>query len=170
MKLINAFLISLILSSCQSKQAVHLQNVIDSTDKKVYQVLNADSIEGARLRAFIDKQFPLALEIGRNQVGEITTDIKSVNDIDVQHLSEAEPYKNYSIEYYKALLKLKELDVLESNLMLTMLKNDTSQVRLAADQFDSLPRKRVSIHNIIGKADEQRHKAKVKFRTANGLE
>lgn len=131
------------LSSCQSRRAREFNVLLDSTEQRVFWVLSADDTEQSRLRALVDQKPDRALSLGRKQARELTAIISELDRTNVNEIPDANHLKKCSFDYYEALLRLKQVDILEAELMRITLQNDTARARKAANDISDLIRKRI---------------------------
>lgn len=155
----------LVLVSCQPRKAKEFDVFLDSTERKVYRILVGDSADDMRLKALIENRPDLAFSIGKRQADELSGVIREIERADVNDIKEAKELKQASIQYYQGLLDLKNVDILEAELM----KAGMAKARKAESDTLSFPRKRLEIHRIISQRDEAMHRARSRFEEANDL-
>lgn len=169
MRYLLTLIVILILSSCGSGKARKFDELLDSTKREVFRILVADSTESRRLQALIDNNPAQALQIGKRQAAGLEAAIEKINQTDISALNDAYQLKITTVKYYQGLLKLKNLDVEEAELMAIQLNQGRSRSLKASTEIAGLVRKRLEIHRVISEVDHARMKAKKKFEQANGL-
>ena len=157
------------LCSCKSQKAHDFNTLLDSAERKVFRILVADSMESSRLKALIAKKPALALSIGQKQHLELSKVIKEIDRTDVGDLQDGKPLKEASIKYYEALLKLKDIDILEAQLMAITLQGDTARAKKAQTDISNLAYKRLELHKVISTNDQANYQAKSKFEKINSI-
>lgn len=157
-----------ILFSCQYRKAKEFDILLDLTEQKVQHIL-ADSIEQKRLEALVDQKPDVALFITEKQTKDLTTLIEKIDEQDVSDIPDANLLKDMVADYYKELRRMKELDVLDAQLMALTLQSDTAKATKAQMEITKLRGKRLELHRIIGERDRAKHKAKTKFEQANNI-
>jgi len=158
-----------IFVSCQSGRAREYNSLLDSTDRKVFRVLVADSLESNRLEALVARKPELALSIGKKQASRLESIIQEVDHTNVMGIDDADRLKKSTTSYYKNILSLKELDILEAQLMTITLQKDTAKAKKAAMDISDLPRKRLTLHKAISDSDQARQKARSTFLQVNHI-
>lgn len=165
--LVLMFVISLV--SCRSGEARKFYTLLDSTEKKVFRILVADSAEKQRLIALVDKQPETASALAKQQVAELSRVINELERVNVNHIKDATPLKLNTVNSYKGMLQLKEADVIEAQLLALTLKDDVKQKEKATSGTVDLIRKRLKIHKFISESDSLKYNAKLKFEETNRI-
>ena len=169
MKYLITILLIATFFSCQSGRAREYNSLLDSTDRKVFRILVADSLESNRLKALVARKPDVAFSIGKKQANRLKSIIQEVDHKNVMGIDDADRLKKSTINYYKTILSLKELDILEAQLMTITLQKDTAKAKKAAMDISDLPRKRLTIHKAISDSDQARQKAKSTFLQVNHI-
>ena len=157
------FLVSLV--SCQFRRAREFKVFLDSAERKVYRTLVGDSLEDIRLKALIEMKSDEAFFIGKRQANELSNVIKEIENTDVNDIKEAKALKLAVINYYQGLLDLKNVDILEAELM----RADKEKARKAEIETFNLPRKRLQIHRTVRQREEAMHRARLRFEKVNDI-
>jgi hypothetical protein len=169
MKYLFALLFISTLFSCQSRKAQNYLSLLDSTDRKIFRILIDKQVEDKRLEALIADKPDLALSLAKQQVDSLKTEIAKVESLHIDHLPDALPLKKSVRDYYNTVLRLKEVDIMEAQLLSGTLSKDTIKAQKAQSELINLARKRLTIHTELGNLEQQRNRAKVKFEETNGL-
>lgn len=169
MKYFIALLIIITAASCRSRKANDFNNFLDSAERKAYRILVADSIEIRRLDALVDKRPQIALSLAKEQAAGLNKLIDTIGQFNIDGIKDAAPLKKNAIDYYKALLRLKDMDMQEAEAIAITIHNDTAKVKKPEVDMLAFTRKRVDIHRAIGDADNARYNSQLRFRKVNGI-
>ncbi|WP_207533254.1 hypothetical protein [Desertivirga arenae] len=170
MKWLFLAVIAFVFTSCQSGKAKEFEALLDSTEREIFLILSADSTESRRLQALIDKNPEIALQIGKTQADRLRAAINKVHQADISTIENAEALKRSSLEYYKGLLELKNVDILEAQLEAIHLKGKSEKSEQAITEIANLARSRLKIHRCLGEVEVNRSKARIMFEKANDLD
>ena len=79
------------------------------------------------MMALIARKSNIALSIAKKQASELSDVIQEIENTDVREIGDADSLKKSTTNYDKTIFQLKELDILEAQLMAVTLQNDTEK-------------------------------------------
>ncbi|SER26942.1 hypothetical protein [Pedobacter rhizosphaerae] len=170
MKYLFALLFISTLFSCQSRKAQKYATLLDSTERKVFHILIDKNVEDKRLEALIAKKPDLALALAKKQANALKEVVATMAKADVDDLQNAKPLKLITTDYYKSILRLKEMDIQEAQLMSISLERDHTKAQKAQEEAFELARRKLKMHRDLGTLDQARQVAMTKFKETNKID
>lgn len=158
-----------VLISCQSEKARKFSIQLDSTERKVFQIIAVDTLEKMRLQALVARNPDVAESIGNEQIQKLTDVINQLKKADVTELQYATPLKESNIQYYLGFIELKKLDIEEAKLVRISTKDDSTSANRAVVDISNLSGQRMELYKVIHRNDSIRQAAKVQFAENNHL-
>ncbi|WP_431292542.1 hypothetical protein [Pedobacter sp. P26] len=171
----NILLALLILSliSCQSKKAKHLNTVLGSAERTVFNMMaGKNGLNEKKLKCVIDGDFKCALQVVDEEERAFNQIINKINAVETNDIKYGNALKKVAISYYEAVKQLEIFDRHEIAIQqLSQNKANTVQLRdNAIAKQGQLLKYKSEMHKLINKREKQLSEIQKRFNSVNHLD
>jgi len=166
-------LLILILTSCQSKKAVHLKTVLKQKERTIFNIMVGKNGPSERkLKCLIDGDFKCALLAIDEEERAFDKIIGEINALETGGTKCGNELKTATVSYYKAVKDLEVFDRLDiAQQQISQNKTNTEKVRDAAMHKQlQLSRDKLEVHKIINQKEQRLIEVQKQFNSANRLD
>jgi len=170
----NIYLVMLILivSSCQSKKAVHLKTVLEQKERVVFNImLGKNGPNEQKLKCLIDGDFKCAQQAITEEERAFDKIISEINSLETGDIKYGNELKSATSNYYKAVKEFEIFDRLViAQQQISQNKTNTEKIRDAAiRQQGQLSRERLEMRKTISKKEQVLAEVQKQFKLLNHL-
>ena len=170
----NILLVLLILSliSCQSKKAAHLNTVLGSAERAVFNIMvGKNGLNEKKLKCVIDGDFKCALQMVDEEEQAFNKIINNINAAETNDIKYGNALKKAAVSYYKAVKQLEVFDRHEIIVQQQSQKANTEQLRdNATTKLGQLLNSRLEMRKLINKKEKQLAEIQKQFNSVNRLD
>jgi hypothetical protein len=171
----NILLALLILSliSCQSKKATHLNTVLVSAERTVFNMMaGKNGLNEKKLKCVIDDDFKCALQVIAEEESAFNQIINKINAVETNDIKYGNALKKAAISYYEAVKQHEISDRREITLQqLSHNKANTKQLRGSAiAKQGQLLKYKLEMRKLINKKEKQLSEIQKQFNAVNRLD
>ncbi|MBB6235577.1 hypothetical protein HDC90_000174 [Pedobacter sp. AK013] len=162
----------LIVSSCQSKKAVHLKTVLEQKKRVVFNImLGKNGPNEQKLKCLIDGDFKCAQQAISEEERAFNKIINEINALETGDIKYGNEIKSATSNYYKAIKESEIFDRLViAQQQISQNETNTEKIRDAAmRQHGQLSRERLEMHKIISKKEQVLAEVQKQFDLLNHL-
>ncbi|WP_157258157.1 hypothetical protein [Pedobacter ginsenosidimutans] len=162
----------LIVSSCQSKKAVHLKTVLEQKERVVFNILlGKNGPNEQKLKCLIDGDFKCAQKAITEAEQAFDKIISEINALETGDVKYGNELKSATSNYYKAVKESEIFDRLViAQQQISQDKTNTEKIRDAAiHQQGQLLRNKLEMRKIISKKEQVLAKVQQQFNLLNHL-
>jgi len=166
-----ALLLSLI--SCQSKKAAHLNTVLVSAERAVFNMMvGKNGLNEKKLKFVIDGDFKCALQMVDEKERSFNQIIKKINAAETSDIKYGNALKKAAISYYETIKQLEISDRQEITIQqLSQNKANTEQLRDSAiAKQGQLLKYKLEMRKLINKKEKQLSEIQKQFNSVNHLD
>lgn len=162
----------LIVSSCQSKKAVHLKTVLEQKERIVFNImLGKNGPNEQKLKCLIDGDFKCAKQAITEEERAFDKIISEINALETGGIKYGNELKLATSNYYRAVKEFEIFDRLViAEQQISQNKATTEKIRDAAiRQQGQLSRNKLEMRKIIGKKEQLLAEIQKQFNLLNHL-
>lgn len=165
-------LLILVMSSCQSKKAVHLKTVLEQKERDVFNImLGKNGPNERKLKCLIVGDFKCAQQAITDEEQALDKIISEINALETGDIKYGNELKSATSNYYKAV---KESEIFERLVIaqqkISQNKTNTEKIRDAAiHQQGQLSREKLEMSKIISKKEQVLAEVQKRFNMLNHL-
>ncbi|GAA3757212.1 hypothetical protein [Flavobacterium ginsengiterrae] len=166
---VTAFLF-ITLSSCKSSKAVDFKESLAKSERRAFDIILGKNGSGEKkLNYLVNDDYKGALAAVDQQAIEFDKLIDDINKLSTNDVTEGEPLKIATLEYYKALKALHVFDrkEIEQQALLSELKNN--ELNIAQNNLIALAHQKKLLYTAVYKKEALLHTAAENFNAANGI-
>jgi len=162
----------LIVSSCQSKKAVHLKTVLEQKERLVFNImLGKNGPNEQKLKCLIDGDFKCAQQAITEAERAFNKIISEINALETGDIKYGNELKSATRNYYKAVKESEIFDrLIIAQQQISQNKRNTEKIRDAAiHQQGQLSREKLEMRKIISKKEQVLAEVQKRFNMLNHL-
>lgn len=162
----------LIVSSCQSKKAVHLKTVLEQKERVVFNImLGKNGPNEQKLKCLVDGDFKCAQRAITEEEQAFDKIIYEINALETEDIKYGKELKLATSSYYKAVKESEIFDRLViAQQQIGQNKTNTEKIRDAAiHQQGQLSRDKLEMRKIISKKEQVLAEVQKQFNLLNHL-
>jgi len=162
----------LIVSSCQSKKAVHLKTVLEQKERVVFNImLGKNGPNEQKLKCLIDGDFKCAQQAITEEERAFDKIISEINALKTGDIKYGNELKSATSNYYKAVKEFEIFDRLViAQQQISQNKKNTEKIRDAAiHKQGQLSRERLEMRKTISKKEQLLAEVQKQFKLLNHL-
>ncbi|WP_426327948.1 hypothetical protein [Pedobacter sp. R-06] len=162
----------LIVSSCQSKKAVHLKTVLEQKERVVFNILlGKNGPNEQKLKCLIDGDFKCAQQAITEEERAFDKIISEINALETGDIKYGNELKSATSNYYKAVKEFEIFDRLViAQQQISQNKKNTEKIRDAAiHKQGQLSRERLEMRKTISKKEQLLAEVQKQFKLLNHL-
>jgi len=162
----------LIVSSCQSKKAVHLKTVLEQKERVVFNImLGKNGPNEQKLKCLIDGDFKCTQQAITEEERAFDKIISEINALETGDIKYGNELKSATSNYYKAVKEFEIFDRLViAQQQISQNKKNTEKIRDAAiHKQGQLSRERLEMRKTISKKEQLLAEVQKQFKLLNHL-
>lgn len=162
----------LIVSSCQSKKAVHLKTVLEQKERVVFNImLGKNGPNEQKLKCLINGDFKCAQQAITEEERAFDKIISEINALKTGDIKYGNELKSATSNYYKVVKESEIFDrVVIAQQQISQNKTNTEKIRNAAiRQLGQLLREKLEMRKIINKKEQVLAEVQKQFNLLNHL-
>jgi len=162
----------LIVSSCQSKKAVHLKTVLKQKERIVFNImLGKNGPNEQKLKCLIDGDFKCAQQAITKEERAFDKIISEINVLETGDIKYGNELKSATSNYYKAVKEFEIFDrLIIAQQQISQNKTNTEKIRDAAiRQQGQLSKDKLEMRKIISKKEQLLAEVQKQFNLLNHL-
>jgi len=162
----------LIVSSCQSKKAVHLKTVLEQKERVVFNImLGKNGPNEQKLKCLIDGDFKCAQQAITEEERAFEKIISEIHALETGDIKYGNELKSATSNYYKAVKEFEIFDRLViAQQQISQNKKNTEKIRDAAiHKQGQLSRERLEMRKTISKKEQLLAEVQKQFKLLNHL-
>lgn len=162
----------LIVSSCQSKKAVHLKTVLEQKERIVFNImLGKNGPNEQKLKCLIDGDFKCAQQAITEEERAFDKIIGEINVLETGDIKYGNELKSATSNYYKAVKEFEIFDrLIIAQQQISQNKTNTEKIRDAAiRQQGQLSKDKLEMRKIINKKEQLLAEVQKQFNLLNHL-
>jgi len=162
----------LIVSSCQSKKAVHLKTVLKQKERIVFNImLGKNGLNEQKLKCLIDGDFKCAQQAITEEERAFDKIISEINVLETGDIKYGNELKSATSNYYKAVKEFEIFDrLIIAQQQISQNKTNTEKIRDAAiRQQGQLSKDKLEMRKIISKKEQLLAEVQKQFNLLNHL-
>ena len=158
------------MSSCKSSKAVDFKGSLDQSERKAFDIIVGKNGSGEKkLEYLVKEDYASAIKTVDQQSKEFDLLIADISKLSTDGISEAEPLKTASLEYYQALKELHGFNKKEIEQQALLKTAKDTELKNAQNKLIALAHQKKTLYNVVYKKEALLHNAYEVFRNANGL-